>query len=115
MIDGGMITGVNLNMSLKPEFCEACIKAKATHKHFPKESKTEYKSYGDKVMSDVWGPASVQSIRGNHYYNLYQDQSSHEEVVYFMKAKSEAFHNYRNYKAWVKVQRGTPIQIFDCD
>ena len=115
MIDGGMVTGVNLDMSSKPEFCEACIKAKATRKHFPKESKTEYKSYGDKVMSDVWGPASVQSIRGNHYYNLYQDQSSHEEVVYFMKAKSEAFHNYRNYKAWVKVQRGAPIQIFGCD
>ena len=66
-------------------------------------------------MSDVWGPASVQSIGGNHYYNLYQDQSSHEEVVYFMRNKSETFHNYRKYKAWVKVQRGAPIRIFGCD
>ena len=82
MVDGGMVTRVNLNMSLRPEFCPACIKAKATRKHFSKESQTEYKSYGDKFVSDVWGPAPVQSIRGNHYYNLYKDQSSHEEVMY---------------------------------
>ena len=62
MIDGGMVTGINLDMSLKLEFCAACIKAKATHKHFPKESQTKYKSYGDKVVSDIWGPAPVQSI-----------------------------------------------------
>jgi hypothetical protein len=109
MVDDGMVTGINLDMSLKLEFCKACIKAKATHKHFPKEGKTEYKSYGDKVVSDVWGPASVQSIRGNCYYNLYQYKSSHEEVVYFMRNKSETFCNYRKYEAWVKVQRGAPI------
>jgi hypothetical protein len=109
MVDNGMVTSVNLDMSLKLEFCEACIKAKATHKPFSKESKTKYKTYGDKVVSDVWGPASVQSIGGNHYYNLYQDDSSHEEVVYFMRNKSDTFCNYRKYEARVKVQRGAPI------
>ena len=109
MVDGGMVTRVNCDMSSKPEFCTACIKAKATHKHFPKESQTVYKSYSDKVVSDVWGPAPVQSIGGNCYYNLYQDQSSHEEVVYFMRAKAEAFCNYRKYEAWVKIQRGSLI------
>jgi hypothetical protein len=106
MVENGMVTGINLDMSLKPEFCEACIKAKATRKPFPKESKTEYISYGDKVVSDVWGPASVESIGGNRYYNLYQDQRSHEEVIYFMQNKSETFGDYKKYKAWVKVQRG---------
>jgi hypothetical protein len=109
MVENGMVTGINLDMSLKPEFCKACIKAKVTHKPFPKESKTEYKSYGDKVVSDVWGPASVESIGGNRYYNLYQDQRSHEEVVYFMKNKLETFSDYKKYEAWVKVQRGSPI------
>jgi len=55
MVEKGMVTGINLDMSSKPDFCEACIKAKATCKSFPKESQTEYKTYGDKVMSNVWG------------------------------------------------------------
>ena len=53
MVEKGMITGINLDMSSKAEFCESCMKAKATRKPFPKESKTEYKTYGDKVVSDV--------------------------------------------------------------
>jgi hypothetical protein len=109
MVENGMVTGINLDMSSEPEFCKACIKAKVTHKPFPKESKTKYKSYGNKVVSDVWGPASVESIGGNHYYNLYQDQRSYEEVVHFMKNKSETFGDYKKYEAWVKVQRGAAI------
>jgi hypothetical protein len=115
MVENGMVTSINLDILSKLEFCKACIKAKATHKPFSKESKTEYKSYSNKVVSGVWGPASVQSIGGNHYYNLYQDQSSHEEAIYFMKNKSDTFHDYKKYEAWVKVQRGAPIRIFSCD
>ena len=53
MVEKGMVTGINLDLNSKPEFCEACIKAKATCKPFLKESKTEYKAYGDKVIADV--------------------------------------------------------------
>ena len=35
MVEKGMITGINLDMSSKTEFCESCMKAKATHKPFP--------------------------------------------------------------------------------
>jgi hypothetical protein len=115
MVEKGMVTGVNLDMSSKPEFCEACIKAKATRKPFPKESKTEHKSYGDKVVSDVWGPASVQSIGGKRYYTLFQDLHTHEEVVSFLRQKSETFAEYKKYEAWVKVQRNALIRIFGCD
>ena len=45
MVEKGIITGINLDMSSKAEFCESCIKAKATHKPFPKESKSEYETY----------------------------------------------------------------------
>jgi hypothetical protein len=115
MVEKGMVSGINLDMSLKPEFCGACIKAKATCMPFPKESKTEHKSYGDKVVSDVWGPASVQSIGGKRYYTLFQDLHSHEEVVSFLRQKSETFAEYKKYEAWVKVQRNAPIHIFGCD
>ena len=66
-------------------------------------------------MSDIWGPAAVQSIGGKHYYMLCQDLHSHEELVYFLRQKSEAFADYKKYEAWVKVQRGRQICIFGCD
>jgi gag-polypeptide of LTR copia-type/GAG-pre-integrase domain len=115
MVEKGMVTGINLDLMSKPEFCEACIKAKAMRKPFPKESKTEYKSYGDKVVSDLWGPAAVQSIGGKRYSALFQDLHSHEELVYFLRQKSETFANYKKCEAWVKVQRGGQIRIVGCD
>ena len=66
-------------------------------------------------MSDVWGPAAVQSIGGKRYYALFQDLHSHEELVYFLKQKSETFAHYKKYEAWVKVQRESQIRIFGCD
>lgn len=112
-----MVTRINLDLNSKPEFCEACIKAKATCKPFPKESKTEYKAYGDKVVANVWGPAAVESIARKRCYLLFQDLHSHKEKVYFLRQKSESFPDYKKYEAWVKVQRGRPIpiQIFGCD
>ena len=50
MVDKGMVTGINLDMPSKPKFCETCIKSKATHMPFLKESKTKHKAYGDKSL-----------------------------------------------------------------
>lgn len=47
MVKDGMVTGIELDFDLKPEFCEPCIKAEADQKPFPKKSDTVYKSYGD--------------------------------------------------------------------
>ena len=70
-----MVTGIKLDMSSKSGFCEVCVKAKAARKPFPKESITEYKTYGAKVVADVWGPAPVRSIGGKEYYLLFKDLS----------------------------------------
>ena len=46
---------------------------------------------------------------------LFQNLYSHEELVYFLRQKLEAFADYKKYEAWVKVQRGGQIHIFSCD
>ena len=115
MVEKGMVTGIKLDMSSKPGFCEICVKAKAARKPFPKESITEYRTYGEKVVADVWGPAPVKSIGGKEYYLLFKDLFSHEERIYFLKQKSEVFDHYKKYKAWVKVQRGGQIIVLGCD
>ena len=105
MVEKGMVTGVNLDVNSKADFCEICVKAKAPRKSFPKESKTEYKTYSAKIVADVWGPAPVKSIGGKEYFLLFQDLFSHEEWIYFLKQKSEVFEHYKKYEAWVNVQR----------
>jgi GAG-pre-integrase domain len=101
MVQDGMVMGIKLNLDLKPEFCEACIKAKATCKLFPKKSETMYQNYSDKVVANTWGPALVESLGHKRYFQLYQNLSSHEECVYFNHEKSESFDNYKKYEAWV--------------
>ena len=91
MVEKGMVTGIDLDMSSKPGFCETCVKAKATRKPFLKESVTEHKTYGDKVVADVWGPAPVKSIRGKEYYLLFKDLFSCKERIYFLKQKIRGF------------------------
>lgn len=115
MVEKGMVTGIDLDMSSKPRFCETCVKAKATQKPFPKESVTEHKTYGDKVIADIWGPVPIKSIRGKEYYLLFEDLFSCEERIYFLKQKSEVFDHYKKYEAWLRVQRGGTICILGCD
>ena len=115
MVEKGMFTGIKLDTSSKSDFCEICVKAKAARKPFPKESITEYKTYGAKVVADVWGLAPVKSIGGKEYYLLFQDLFSHEEHIYFLKQKSEVFDHYKKYEAWLKVHRGGQVILLGCD
>ena len=51
----GIVEGIDLDMDSKLEFCDVCVKAKATQKPFPKKSMSDrVKAYGDKVSTDVW-------------------------------------------------------------
>ena len=110
MVKEGLVKGIDLNLNSTPDFCKTCVEAKATRKPFPKKSTTEnVKTYGDKVMADIWGPAEVESLGRKKYYLLFQDQHSHEEHVYFMVKKSETIENYKRYEAWAKVQRNVPV------
>jgi len=116
MVKEGLVTGVELNSDLKPNFCKACVKAKVAWKPFPKESQMKYSSYSDKVVADVWGPAQVKLLGEKSYFVLYQDLSSHKERVYFMVKNLESFSNHKKYEAWIKMQRNTlGIKIFGCN
>ena len=83
----GHITGIQLDPESKPEFCEACAKAKVAQQPFPKESKTRATKYGECVHWDLWGPASVQSLSGNLYVAVCIDNATCETVLYFQVKK----------------------------
>ena len=48
-VSTGIITGIELDQNSKPEFCEACAKAKAARRPFPKYSHTRATKYGERV------------------------------------------------------------------
>ena len=93
VISKGVITGISLDKSTS-DFCLVCIQGKAHHQAFPKESQTTYATYSEKVIVDLWGPAQVNLLGGNHYYQLYHDMYTHEDHVDLLKVKFEAFGRY---------------------
>jgi hypothetical protein len=73
MVRSGAVKGVELDSSPAPTFCEACVQGKAHRKPFPKISETPYSRYGEKVVTDLWGPAQVQSLGGHYYAHMFVD------------------------------------------
>jgi len=105
MVRKGAVEGVEIDSSPTPTFCEACVRGKAHRKAFSKVSESTYSKYGEKVVTDLWGPAQVLSLGGHSYAHMFEDLYSREPRVAFLKAKSEAFESYKHYEAWVKVHR----------
>ena len=94
VIAKGHITGIQLDPESKPEFCEACAKAKAARQPFPKESETCMTKYGEHVHWDLWGPALVQSLSGNLYVAARIDNATHKTMLYFQVKKSQIIESY---------------------
>jgi hypothetical protein len=108
MISEGVIEGVEI-IDKEIPICDACICAKHSRKPYPQESKTPpCTRYGERVHSDVWGPAPVKSMGGKSFYCSFIDNYTDEAVLHFMSAKSETFDQYKTYKLWAKVQCGAP-------
>jgi hypothetical protein len=89
-IKKGLVTGVNVDITSQPEFCDVCVKAKSVRKLFPKESTSRALTYGEMVHTDLWGPAQTTSIGGSLYYISFTDDYSRQTCIHFLKLKSEA-------------------------
>jgi hypothetical protein len=110
MVRTGMVTGIELNLDSKPEFCEACAKAKSTTKPFLKESQTRAENYGERVHWDLWGPAAVRSLAGHSYAAAHKDDATREVKLYFQAKKSETITSYKKDEALIKTQTGNNIK-----
>ena len=83
----GYIAGIELDPESKPEFCEACAKAKLVREPFLKESKTRAAKYGERVHWDLWGPVVVKSLNGHNYVAARIDDVTCETKLYFQEKK----------------------------
>jgi hypothetical protein len=111
MVEGGMIEGVKVkDIKGTPLVCRVCVEAKAVCKPFPKTKSPPPTKYGEEVSSDIWEPASVESLGRKNYFVLFIDRFSHETHVYFLHRKSDTFDSYQRYESWVRVQRDSIIK-----
>ena len=85
--------------------CKGCALGKNIKKSFPQ---SEHKSKGtlDLVHSDVCRPMSVQSFSGYSYCVTFIDDYSRKTWIYFLKAKSEVFERFREFRTSWKTRSG---------
>ena len=110
LLNHGMILGISSSSIGDKISCDACVKSKMTRKPLPQEPSKRSKKPGDKVYSDVWGPARHPTIDKKIYYISFTDDHSRESVLYLMNSKDQAFHKYKLYEAMLLRQRNTHIK-----
>ena len=95
--------GLNLDMSSEASFCDTCAKAKLMCKPVPQEHTSAHvTNIGEKIHSDMQGPATPQRHYRKEYFISFTDDHSHWSCVEPMSCKGEALTQYKNYEAWLK-------------
>lgn len=101
--------------STKDYFCRACVEGKMHVAPFPQQGENEVTAVGDLVVTDVWGPAPVESLQRNRYYVSFVDVYSRLSVLYFMLTKDQVKDYYRLFEALVKTQTCRTIKRVQSD
>ena len=90
---------------------KGCALGKNTKKSFPR-SKNRSKGILDLNHFDICGPMSSPFLSGYLYYVLFFDDHSRKSWIYFLKAKSETFDKFKEFKTLIENQSGRHIRIF---
>ena len=99
-----MVSGLTIDQSSKPSnTCEACIQAKQAYRPFPKKAEHKSETPGEHIMSDVWGPARVESIGCWKWYISFIDDCTWNSTILFLKRKGEATGRIKEHV--VKIER----------
>lgn len=94
--------------------CQPCVFAKM-HRLSYTESTSQHLSPLDLIHSDLWGPAPITSSNGFSYYVSFIDHSSRYVWIYLLKAKSEVYSVFLQFKALVENQLNTKIKAIQTD
>ena len=83
--------------------------------HSPKNQKlkleTQAGKFGERVHWNLWGPASVKSLDGNHYMAAQIDDVTRQTKLYFQEKKSQTFMSYKTDEAFIETQSGNQIKV----
>jgi transposase InsO family protein len=109
-----VVTGVpHINIDHQ-DVCRGCALGKFAKALFPN---SDIRSAGilDLVHTDVCGPMTQRSLSGCEYYLTFIDDYSRKTWIYFLKAKSEVFTRFQEFRALVENQSGKKIKVLWSD
>jgi hypothetical protein len=96
------------------DVCRGCAFSKFTKASFP-SSDTRLAGILDLVHTNVCGPMTQKSLSGCEYYLTFIDDYSRRTWIYFLKAKSEVFKWFKEFRALVENQYGKRIKVLRSD
>jgi transposase InsO family protein len=96
-----MVTGLPEIQVNHEGICKGCAHDKYVKKPFP-SSDNKAKGTLDIIHSDVCGPLLATSLSGYVYYVSFIDDFSRKTWIYFLKAKSEVFNKFKEFKVLVE-------------
>ena len=96
-----MVTGMPKFSYEHDGICKGCSLGKNIKKSFPK-SNSRFEGTLDTIHSDICGPMTSPSLSGCLYYVLFIDDYSQKSWLYFLKAKSETFDKFKEFKALIE-------------
>jgi hypothetical protein len=105
-----MVCGMPSISLSKNEICKGCMLGKNIKKAFPSSDNRAH-SILELVHSDVCGPMSSPSLSVCLYYVIFIDDYSRKCWIYFLKAKSDTFDKFKEYKSLVEKKTGKHIRI----
>jgi hypothetical protein len=96
------------------DVCRGCVLGKFTKASFP-SSDTRSTGILDLVHTDMCGPMTRRSLSGCEYYLTFIDDYSRKTWIYFLKAKSEVFTRFQEFRALVENQSRKKIKVLRLD
>lgn len=106
-----LVTGLKLTSKQRADpICEPCLAGKLNAAPFPSSSNRALRPLG-LVHSDVHGPLPVRTHSGYRYWIIFIDDSTRIRAVLLLKAKSEAFSAFKQFKAHAENQLNQRIGV----
>lgn len=112
----GAVTGISYSdkSDINKNTCTVCCEGKQARLPFS-HTGTRSSQILELVHGDVCGPMETTSIGGSRYFLILVDDYSRMVFVYFLKAKSESFKCFKEFRAMVENQKCRKIQFFRTD
>jgi hypothetical protein len=111
----GRIARIVLDDSNSAEFCDACTQAKPHCKPFPKEAKHRATEFRERIFTDLWSPASIESLGKKRYSLDFTDDMTRWTEADFLENKTQTLASYKTFEQQIATQDGAIIKFLRSD